>query len=65
MYLECVLVSHGRTQADEDLNKLKTDLKLKTIAEVYQTTQYKSTFRLNQKYIDSELTATARKDTHL
>jgi hypothetical protein len=56
MYLESVLVSRHKTQADEQISRIMSELKTKKLNDVYRNKHYQSSIRANQKFIDSQLT---------
>ena len=55
MYLECILIGRNKSQADEETDIIIKRNQIKGYADVYNNKQYRSTIRLNKKYLDSPL----------
>lgn len=51
-----MLISRDKTQADEQISKIMSGLNKKQVSEVYETKEYKSSVRVNRKYLDTHLT---------
>lgn len=62
MYLQCVLISTGKSQAEKVTEDLKNTLRIKSLEDVLKTTEYRNDVRLVKHLIDSGLTEESLSD---